>query len=200
MVIARPTEFDRIPPLTAGDRLTLEEFEWRSEVHPDIKKAELIEGMVFLEMSVGPAHGEVHQLVMASLGVYQARHPEVQGLDNTTLRLDRDEVRPDTILRRHEGGRSLRSERRIDGPPELVVEVAASSVTCDSHFKRRLYERSGVKEYLLLQLYERNVEWWSLNRDRFESITPIGSIYESEVFPGLRLDAGALWSGDMAAL
>ena len=37
-----------VPPLNNGDRLTRAEFERIYEAHPEIKKAELIEGVVYM--------------------------------------------------------------------------------------------------------------------------------------------------------
>jgi hypothetical protein len=52
---ARPEEFDRAPAeplLEAGDRLSRDEFERRYERMPHLKKAELIEGIVYLPSPV----------------------------------------------------------------------------------------------------------------------------------------------------
>ena len=42
----------KVPPLGNGDHLTLEEFERRWAFHPEIKKAELIDGAVFRSVSI----------------------------------------------------------------------------------------------------------------------------------------------------
>ncbi len=201
MATPLPELADRIPPLNAGDRLTREQFEWLSDAHPEIKKAELIDGLVYLEVTVGPSHAETHSLIMGLLAVYQARNPLAQLLDNVTVRLGDDVVQPDAILRLRQGGLSTRTDKSIDGPPELAIEVAATSFTYDSHLKKRMYQRAGIPEYLLLQVYERTVEWWRLDQGRYVPIEPDSSeVFESIVFPGLRLDAEALWTGDMAGV
>ena len=41
-----------IPPLESGDRLTRHEFERRYQARPEIKKAELIEGVVYMPSPV----------------------------------------------------------------------------------------------------------------------------------------------------
>lgn len=40
--------WDKVPPLHAGDRLPRFEFERRYEAHPEIKVAELIDGVVYM--------------------------------------------------------------------------------------------------------------------------------------------------------
>jgi hypothetical protein len=77
------------PPLESGDRLTREEFHRRYRERPDIQKAELVEGVVYVASPVrAKSHGRPHALVMVWLGTYQANVPGVQLHDNTTVLLD----------------------------------------------------------------------------------------------------------------
>lgn len=198
MALPQVQDAPHVPPLNAGDQLSLEEFQRLSDAHPEIKKAELIDGTVFLEMNVGPQHGRYHKLVMGWLAAYEARTPGIEGVDNTSLLLGLDEVQPDAMLRRKEGGGSTDTGRHIEGPPELVIEVSASSFAYDSTLKRALYERSRVLECLLVQVHERRIEWWARTDGRYTTIEPRDGIYESQAFPELRLDAEALWTGDIA--
>ena len=46
--ITSTTETLRFPPLESGDRLTRQEFEQRYQAAVQIKKAELIEGVVYV--------------------------------------------------------------------------------------------------------------------------------------------------------
>lgn len=198
MALPQVQDAPRIPPLNAGDQLSLQEFQRLSDAHPEIKKAELIDGTVFLEMSVGSQHGRYHKQVMGWLAAYEARTSGVDGLDNTSLLLGLDEVQPDAMLRRREGGGSTDTGRWIEGPPELVIEVSATSFAYDSTLKRALYERAGVLECLLIQVHEQRIQWWTRVGAAYTTIEPRDGIYESRAFPGLRLDAEALWAGDIA--
>src|SRR5436189_3882496 len=92
---------ESIPPLQNGDRLTRAEFERRYDAMPHLKKAELIEGVVYVPSPVRiDAHAEPHGLVVTWLGVYRAATPGVQFGDNPTVRLDLDnEPQPDALLR-----------------------------------------------------------------------------------------------------
>src|SRR5262250_2667499 len=91
----------RIPPLENGDRLTRPEFERRYEAMPHLKKAELIEGVVYVPSPVRyEGHGRQHSAILTWLGVYMASTPGVGAGDNTTVRLDLDnEPQPDALLR-----------------------------------------------------------------------------------------------------
>ena len=81
----------RIPPLENGDRLTRPEFERRYEAMPHLKKAELIEGVVYVPSPVRyEGHGRQHSALNTWLGVYMASTPGIGIGDNTTVRLDLD--------------------------------------------------------------------------------------------------------------
>jgi hypothetical protein len=66
---------ESVPPLAAGDRLTREEFLRRWEAHPEIKKAELIGGIVYMSSPVSVDHGDMDNHVTTWLGVYAAGTP-----------------------------------------------------------------------------------------------------------------------------
>jgi Uma2 family endonuclease len=152
-------------PLESGDRLTRAEFERRYDAMPHIKKAELIEGVVYVPSPVRSAsHAQRHGLIITWLGVYAAATPGVELNDNATVRLDLDnEPQPDALLRLHErlGGQTrLSPDDYIEGGPELVAEIAASSAAYDVHDKLRVYRRNQVQEYLVWQVHEHRLDWW----------------------------------------
>jgi len=191
-----------MPELCAGDRLSRAEFEKRYAAMPRVKKAELIEGVVYMPSPVSPEHAGSHFNVIAWLGVYRSATPGVEGFDNGTVRLDlENEPQPDAFLRiRPEcGGQSRDSDNYIGGAPELIAEVAASSASYDLHDKLRAYQRNGVLEYVVWRVWDRAIDWFVLRDDRYAPL-PLSSAgyYQSEVFPGLWLDAAALIRGDLA--
>lgn len=191
------------PPLTAGDRLTRAEFERRWELHPEIKKAELIDGLVYTEMTVSERHGEPHLTLGGWLFLYRSMHPDLQSLDNTTIRLaGEDDLQPDLVLRRRSGGTSaIAQDRCIEGPPELVAEIAVSSASYDMHLKKEAYRRGGVREYLVWQVYDERIDWWRLEGGDYVPLQADDSgILESKEFPGLRLDVAALAAEDLAGV
>src|SRR6266849_3618680 len=59
-------------PLVDGERLTVDEFLRRWEEQPNLKLAELIEGVVYLPSPVGSAHGSHHFLTAGWLMHYSA--------------------------------------------------------------------------------------------------------------------------------
>src|SRR5271157_3592109 len=89
-----------LPPLENGDRLTRAEFERRFDAMPHLKKAELLEGVVYMPSPVRLRHhGRPHAHVLGWLTVYEAATPGVVAADNTSARLDLDnEPQPDALL------------------------------------------------------------------------------------------------------
>ncbi|NJO93324.1 MAG: Uma2 family endonuclease [Hydrococcus sp. RM1_1_31] len=190
--------------LENGDRLTRHEFELRYHAMPDVKKAELIEGIVYMPSPLRyKSHGQPHGIIMGWLAVYSAATPGVELADNTTVRLDLDnEPQPDALLRiEYElGGQSCISEDDyIEGAPELIVEVASSSASYDLHDKLNVYRRNGVQEYIVWRVCDRELDWFSLQQDEYVKLIPDKSgIIHSRIFPGLDLSVIALLKGDLA--
>ncbi|NEP63028.1 MAG: Uma2 family endonuclease, partial [Symploca sp. SIO2G7] len=70
-----------IPPLESGDRLTRSEFERRYHAMPQVKKAELIEGLVYMASPLrATAHGKPHARTMGWLIAYEAATPGIETL------------------------------------------------------------------------------------------------------------------------
>lgn len=202
----RSAEPSGVPPLNPGDHLSRAEFERRYQAHPEIKKAELVEGRVYMPSPVRfEQHSSPHSDLVTWLGVYRAATPRLRGGDNGTVRLDHEnEPQPDTFLRLEpaQGGRSrVTEDDYVEGPPELVVEVAASSESYDLHDKLRAYQRNGVQEYVVAEVYEQRVVWFVLREGVYEPLVPDErGVLRSEVFPGLWLQPAALWAADIAGL
>ena len=135
------------------------------------------------------------------LVTYCASTPGVRAADNATVRLDLDnEPQPDALLRivSAAGGRArMSADDYIDGAPELIVDIAASSAAIDLHDKLRAYRRNGVQEYVVWRVLEQQIDWFVLSEYRQMTTNPAG-VLESSVFPGLRLAVDALLQGDLA--
>jgi hypothetical protein len=193
-----------VPPLQHGERLTRDEFERRYEAMPEIKKAELIEGVVSMPSPVRfDQHGSPHADLIGWLVSYRASTPGVRVGDNSSIRLDLDnEPQPDAlmIVEPPYGGQArIDAEGYLIGGPELVAEIGASSVRIDLTNKLRVYGRNNVREYLVWRVEEQAIDWFILRQGQYEPLprTPAG-LLQSEQFPGLWLDADSLLRFDMA--
>ena len=194
-----------VPPLENGDRLSGEEFMRRYEAMPGVK-AELVHGVVYMASPLRfTRHAEPHLSLSGWLSLYLARHPDLIGGDNATIHLRPGHtVQPDLFLMLPpgRGGRArVGDDDYVHGPPELVIEVAASTASLDAHAKAEAYHAAGVPEYLLWRTLENRVDWFERTDDRYRALPPdADGLIESRTFPGLRLDAPALLRGDLAAV
>ena len=195
-----------VPLLYAGDHLSQPEFHRRYEAYPkpDVK-FELIGGIVYMMTPAGYDHGRgdyrlcgiTFQYEMATLGVEGAHNP-------TVVLSPTSEPQPDIVLMvRHEyGGRTRVRGKPISyifGPPELIIEVAHSSIAIDLHQKRSDYRDAGVLEYIVLDIEGETVRWFDLARDVPLTVSP-DNILRSRVFPGYWLDTQALLAEDIRRL
>ncbi len=133
---------------------------------PEVKKAELIEGTVYMPSPVRvQAHSRPHPMINTWLGTYWAHPPGTDCGNNASIFLDLDnEPQPDAYLRLTEaaGGKSRETASDyLEGPPELIVEIAASSASSassasyDLHQKKAVYARSDVQEYIAWRTEDR---------------------------------------------
>ncbi len=192
-----------IPPLENGDRLSRIEFERRYAAMPKSCKAELIEGLVHMAAALRlRSHGLPHTRLNHWISHYSISMPATIMGDAVSVRLDGDnEPQPDLLLiiDPAQGGQTwITEDDYIEGPPELVAEVSASTVSIDLGAKKRSYERSGVQEYLVWRVLDREFDWFVLENGQYvELLADVDGITRSRVFPGLWLDRTALLAGDM---
>ncbi|WP_103669955.1 Uma2 family endonuclease [Pseudanabaena sp. BC1403] len=188
--------------LENGDRLGREEFE-RRYTASNIKKAELIEGIVHVASPLRfTSHGKPHSQIIGWLVTYQSM---VTGLEvgvEPTVRLDDDnEPQPDAVLFRIGGNAQIDADGYITGAPELIAEIAASTVSYDLYSKKRIYERNGVKEYIVWRTLDRQIDWFVLENGEYQKLEPDDSeIIRSREFEGLWLNVNAILQNDMSAV
>lgn len=203
-------------PIESGDRLTQPEFHRRYQAMSRPGRAELVDGIVVVPSPLRfDSHARPHHLISMWLGTYGLATPGVRIGDNSTVILDRlNEVQPDLLarIRPEAGGRSrITADGYIAGPPELIIEIASSSASYDLHAKRAVYERSGVREYLVWRTLDHAIDWWALSDAKDAADRPATGVeryralpidrrgrIRSRVFPGLTLDVGAMLDGDVA--
>jgi Uma2 family endonuclease len=194
-----------IPLLENGDRLSRHEFERRYTAMPYQKrgrnKAELIEGIVYMASPLRiRSHAQPHSQIMTWLGLYQSTTPSLIVGIEPTVRLDlKNELQPDAVMFIPGRGASITEDDYIVGAPELVIEIAASTVSIDLHDKKAAYRQNGVPEYIVWRTLDREIDWFSLQDGEYIRLEwDENGIIKSQVFPGLWLAIEAMLSGSMA--
>jgi Uma2 family endonuclease len=194
-----------IPPLRQGDRMDRDEFERRWDAMPDLKKAELIEGVVHIMPSLSIDHAAPHFDLIGWLSWYRLLTPGVTGADNASVRFDdKNMPQPDILLRldeKHGGQSTISNDRYIESGPELIAEITNTTVAHDLGVKKTIYRKHGVREYIVWRVEDKELDWFILKGNKYVLLEPgDDGIQRSVVFPGLWLDAKALISGDSVAL
>ncbi|MBI1791998.1 MAG: Uma2 family endonuclease [Acidobacteria bacterium] len=187
------------PPLAAGQKLSRDEFLRRWELQPEVKKAELIGGVVCMPSPVSVAHGSKENFLATLLGHYSWCTPGCEAVSNAPWLMLGDAPQPDSSLRilPEYGGRSRLEGLFGSGAPELVVEVCLSSASHDVGPKLELYRKAGVSEYVAFLIEESRIEWRCLTGGQYARMEPgTDGILRARVFPGLWLDPRALLRND----
>lgn len=202
------TDRDRrisLPRLVEGETLDRATFHERYEAMPEDTRAELIGGVVhFMPSPLKSRHGEAGVMAILWLGYFAKFTRGVQVLENASVLLGEfGEPQPDVLLRilPAHGGRTRDELGYVVGAPEFLLEVSDSSLAKDLGPKLADYERAGLPESVVLAFDPPSVRWHVLRGGRLVEVAPdVDGLHHSETFPGLWLDPGALFSGDIDAL
>lgn len=110
--------------------------------------------------------------------------------------------KPDVSLRIETetvGHSQVSEDDYVEGSPELIVEIAGSRASYDLHEKLEVYQRNGIQEYVVWQIYENWLDWFQLVEGKYVPLPPdADGIIRSRVFPGLHLAVESLLAGDLS--
>jgi Uma2 family endonuclease len=150
-------------------------------------------------------HGEP-QAILDTWGMtYRLRTPGVYCGASSTIRLGPDhDPEPDLVLFRDArcgGNVTIDDKGYLHGPPELVVEISASTQAKDLQTKRRIYAEAGIPEYIVWDVQASQLYWFDLvGHEYVRRVAPVDGIVHSQSFPGLWLDSNCLIAGDYAGV
>jgi Uma2 family endonuclease len=166
----------------------------------DGKRYEIIGGELIVAPAPNVSHQDVVSYLHGSIWRYLQQLPQPLGKIYTgplDVRLSpHDIVEPDLLFIRQDRLDILDSGSYAMGPPDLVVEVISpSSRKTDPGAKLRLYARSGIPEYWLVDPATRKFQLFVLREGRYEESPPEDGLLRSEVITGLALDPAALFAG-----
>lgn len=187
----------------SGDRMAREEFLERWERMPELKNAELLDGVVYMPSPVSLIHSKFDSTIHFLLRYYAMRTTGCECLSNATWMMLESAPQPDSALRilPEYGGRTSQRDSFVAGAPELAVEVTLASRSYDLGPKQALYQRAGVQESVAVLMEEWRIEWRVLEDGSYRLMPPDpDDIFRSHIFPGLWLNQNAFWRGNDAGL
>ncbi len=140
----------RSPAARADMRLTYDDF---VQFPDDGKRHEIIDGEHHVTPSPNLRHQQLVGRLFFEIATYLKAHPRAGEVFLSPLDVvlsHRDVVEPDLLFVAGDQA-AIMTEKNIQGPPALVVEVLSRSTRKrDAQTKRRLFERTGVREYWLV--------------------------------------------------
>jgi Uma2 family endonuclease len=140
----------RTPAARADTRLTYDDF----VLFPDDgKRHEIIDGEHYVTPSPNLRHQDLVGRLHVEIALYLRTNPRAGRVFLSPLDVvlsHYDVVEPDLLFVAGDQS-AIMTEKNIQGPPALVVEVLSKSTRKrDAQTKRRLFERTGVREYWLV--------------------------------------------------
>ena len=169
------------------------------DVPDDNLRYEVIDGELF--MTPAPSWQHQSSLMRLSFLIYgwvSARNLGSVVQAPVGVVLDEENgVQPDLVFIARERFHII-SERGVEGPPDLLVEVLSPSTEArDRGVKMRRYAAAGIPHYWLLNPRARALEAYVLGENGYEpaGIHGPGSIFRPALFPGLEIPIETLWAG-----
>lgn len=105
-----------------------------------------------------------------------------------------DVIQPDLVY--VSGYRQIVEETRLNGIPELIVEIISpSSERRDRITKLRIYQNAGVPHYWIVDPEAKTIEPYALKDGVYalRSCAADGETFSYPDFPELTIDLGLLW-------
>jgi Uma2 family endonuclease len=185
-------------PFHNGDHMDQPTFHRLYTKAPDWFHAELIEGVVYFKMPVQFVHGELQSRIATVLTTYASESDAIKTGDGPTTVLNHEnEPEPDAVLFvTPEYGGQIQFDRKgyLIGAPDLVIEIANTTHAMDLGAKKRVYQRAGVREYIVVRVPERQIVWFEMTDEGFVERELKNGVLKSTSFPGLWLDVSALFA------
>ena len=198
-LIERPLE------LIDGMAISREDFYAITDESDRYRNVERIDGKVVMNAASvrREQHGLPHGQIIGLLAMYYAETPGTEIGDNGTAQIeDEHDPQPDAyllILPENGGQVRFTGDDYIRGAPELIVEIAASSLSKDLGRKKEIYEQDGCREYLVWATETTRFHCFRNSDTGFRTLNPDDGVFRSQTFPGLRIDTAALLRGDYRA-
>lgn len=194
-----PTTFEDMRDVSLQRPLTAEDLQ---ALPDDGNRYEIIGGQLLVSPSPNSLHQKVSFELSGALYVFLKQTGMGQGFSAPAdvYLSSNDVVQPDLFVVLRERAEIIR-DRGIMGAPDLVIEILSpSSIETDFLRKSRLYERSGVREYWIVNPESETVSVQTLDDDRFVLAGEFGrnDTLPSEVLAGFELDLSTIFPAQSA--
>ena len=181
-----------MPPTARPDtRLAYDDF---LSFPDDGRRHEIIDGEHYVTPSPNTRHQQISINLVLLVGGWLEAHPLgcLFHAPYDVVFSDVDVVEPDLLYVSSAGAAALLTPAHMQGAPDLVVEIGSPGTRQrDETIKRRLYERSGVSEYWVVDPELDLVRVYRRERAGFgramELSREAGDVLATPLFPGLEM-------------
>ncbi len=159
---------------------------------PEGSPYQLIDGELILTPAPVPEHQRIGLNIKIALATFLTKKDLGQIFDAPidVYFGENETYQPDIIYISKER-RHIIGEKKIEGAPDVVVEILSPSTAYyDLKHKKRIYESSGVREYWIVDPDEKTFETFENIAGKFQLIREVsreGKI-QSKILPGFEFD------------
>ncbi|MCA8970766.1 MAG: Uma2 family endonuclease [Planctomycetes bacterium] len=161
----------------------------------DGQRHEIVDGVHF----VNPAPGFEHQSALSQIffelmaNIDRAGRGRVFVAPYDVQLSEHDIVQPDIVVVLADNSHVI-TKPRIVGAPDLVVEILSpGTARHDRERKFALYEKSGIREYWIVDTAERVVSQFTLVDGRYSHCTTAHETLRLHVLPDVEIDLACAW-------
>lgn len=161
-----PSSYEEVRELALRRLLTAEDL---AALPDDGNRYEIIGGQLIVSPSLTYRHQRVSMKLGNVLDTYLTNKGigEIVAAPMDVLLSSNDVVQPDLLVVLNDRS-SIVQQGKVIGAPDLVIEILSpSSIEADFLRKSKLYERSGVREYWLVNPEGETVSVRALDGDRY---------------------------------
>jgi Uma2 family endonuclease len=182
---------DDMNPATSRAKLTYDDF----LLFPDDgQRHELIDGEHYVTASPNIKHQRISKRLLDTIDVWLQEHPlgEIFYAPLDVRFSLFDVVEPDLFYVSNERAADLLAGQHVIGSPDVIVEIGSPGTRQrDETIKRRLYERSNVLEYWVVDPDIDVIRVYRRDGDRFarpiELSREAGDVLTTAILPGLEI-------------
>lgn len=140
---------------------------------PEGTLAEVIENQLYMSPSPTPYHQEISRNLLIDIGLF-VRTKKLGKIYTAPIDLYLEEghtiVQPDILFFKKKNPMII-NNKGLHGVPNLIIEIPSpGNKKYDLVKKKSLYEKSGVKEYWVVDPETRNATGFSLKNNAYQSI------------------------------
>jgi Uma2 family endonuclease len=160
---------------------------------------EYLDGRIVMHSPASDQHEDIFRFLLTLLSIYldERKGAVVRG-SRYPMRLDASWSPEPDILVVREHHRHLMTPRRLEGPADMVVEIASESdPRLDYREKLPRYRQAGIEEIWIVSPFEREVLVEVKTSISYATrVLPSGRL-ESQVLPGFWIETSWLWQKDL---